>query len=464
MDIPSNILKEVKGGFGKPNAYEKEGVDAYIEELMLQVEDAKSAVEFKQKELADALKRIKELEESRLLDGDHNDTINNLTDKLKKNESELSAARESYTVMENRALSAERELLKANDKIVILTEECNKYNEALAQCRTHNPDFQVAPGSSQELFTLKQTVAELETENERLKMEAESIKDTDSESAEAKAKELEAELAKKEELLSERDQQLEDRNTQLAVKTNELIAALADINKLKSEIDNSHSAEDYTKLTQENQQLQETIVQQEKYISDMTAELEDAHTQIKKLEANGSSSSGVKLDVSDLFAEAQKNANMFLNAAKEKADTLTAQAEEDTRKMKEDAEQQASEVKEAALAEAARIKEESEKNAAEQKRASEMQAEEMVENTKNRIESMRLAAAEILNQLAAEVSKSAEQCVSESEEFFTDALFDDHDNDHDNDNENEESFDTTDINEEIPVEVSVESEDDFLEE
>ena len=138
MEIPENILKEIKLSFTTKTAYEKDSVDAYIQELFMQIEDAKRATDFKQKELSEYKKKVKELEEARLLEGSPSDQLDELIAERDAAKNALIGAREQLSDMEDK-------LQEANEKILELTEECEKYDEALAK---YQADADAAAGQA----------------------------------------------------------------------------------------------------------------------------------------------------------------------------------------------------------------------------------------------------------------------------------------------------------------------------
>ncbi len=132
MEIPENVLKEIKLSFTTKTAYEKEGVDAYIQELFMQINDAKRAAEFKQKELNECKKMLKQHEESRMLEGGSNDMYDDLI-------AERDAAKNALIGVREQLSDTEDKLQEANEKILALTEECEKYDEALAKLQAGKP-------------------------------------------------------------------------------------------------------------------------------------------------------------------------------------------------------------------------------------------------------------------------------------------------------------------------------------
>ena len=126
MEIPEGILKEIKLSFTTKTAYEKDSVDAYINELFMQIEDAKRAAEHHKKELSEAKKKLLEHEEASLLEGGQADAYESII-------AERDEANNALKSVKKELANAEDKLCHANDKIVELTQECEKYDEALAK-------------------------------------------------------------------------------------------------------------------------------------------------------------------------------------------------------------------------------------------------------------------------------------------------------------------------------------------
>ena len=126
MEIPEGILKEIKLSFTTKTAYEKESVDAYINELFMQIEDAKRAAEHHKKELSEVKKKLREHEEASLLEGGQTAAYENLI-------AERDDANNALKSVRKELADTEEKLQRANEKIVDLTQECEKYDEALAK-------------------------------------------------------------------------------------------------------------------------------------------------------------------------------------------------------------------------------------------------------------------------------------------------------------------------------------------
>ena len=126
MEIPEGILKEIKLSFSTKMAYEKDSVDAYIKELFMQIEDAKRASEHHKKELSEAKKQLRQREEAALLEGGQEAAFENLL-------SERDAANNALIGVREQLADTEDKLRIANDKIVELTQECEKYDEAFVK-------------------------------------------------------------------------------------------------------------------------------------------------------------------------------------------------------------------------------------------------------------------------------------------------------------------------------------------
>ena len=129
MEIPENVLKEIKLSFTTKTAYEKDGVDAYIQELFMQIEDARRATEFKQKELNECKKKLREREEIGMLEGGAVDAYENII-------AERDAANNALIGVREQLADTEDKLQQANEKIEELTEECEKYDAALVDLQT----------------------------------------------------------------------------------------------------------------------------------------------------------------------------------------------------------------------------------------------------------------------------------------------------------------------------------------
>ena len=126
MEIPEGILKEIKLSFTTKTAYEKESVDAYINELFMQIEDAKCAAEHHKKELSEVKKKLREHEEASLLEDGQTAAYENLI-------AERDDANNALKSVRKELADTEEKLQRANEKIVDLTQECEKYDEALAK-------------------------------------------------------------------------------------------------------------------------------------------------------------------------------------------------------------------------------------------------------------------------------------------------------------------------------------------
>ena len=129
MEIPEGILKEIKLSFTTKTAYEKDSVDAYIKELFIQIEDARRAAEHHKKELGEAKKKLREREEASLLEGGQEAAFENLI-------AERDAANNALIGVREQLADTEDKLRNANDKIVELTQECEKYDEAFVKMQT----------------------------------------------------------------------------------------------------------------------------------------------------------------------------------------------------------------------------------------------------------------------------------------------------------------------------------------
>ena len=469
MEVPSNILKEVKVGLGK-TAFEKESVNVFIEELSMQIEDAKSRAEFAEKQLAETKRTLQELEEKKALEGISEDTVNQLR-------KELTVAKENASSAEARAMQAEQKYQQAQEKVISLTEECEKYNLYLAGATKE----EIADKGN---FSIKQTMAEMEAENERLREALAQKSDSfDASFFKTESKELERlrkELEEKNIIIKEHDESLAESAVQLTSKTNEVIALQAENERLRDELEaaaqnssDTSSDEDteylkglvskqaelletlksnyaesqkaYEEMESKATELEAKVKEQDTSLQDKTEvisglnhKVEELEQTIQELKLNGTISNDIELDVSDLYAEAQQTAKQWLKSAKDKAAILTANAEQKAKEMAEEAEKHKESVLSAATEEAERIHSKAEQEADVLLR----DAGQYMHHLNHVMDEVRNTIAEKLREAAGFAEESAGRFNSASETFFAGMKkTSDEDIEDTEDTEAEESFD-----------------------
>lgn len=433
MEVPTT-LKEIKLSFSSKVAYEKEGVDALVQEMQLQIDDAKSLAESKQRENSELKMEIKKLEEAKALEGGSEDIIRNLQDKLKK-------TKEEGEGFQAEARDLQEKLERAEKKIDELTEECEKYNNLLSG---HNNT------AGSDSFNFKQVVHEMEAENVRLREELDHFKNLPGTEDYKKAQQKNAPIDS--DVIAEKDKIIEQ-------KENELSAVVAELESLKQRFSETSEetsetlrtelgekqaeistlSEQVETLTSENLRLNEQIVtialekqEQEnqakektqeleaenedlkEQLKDTASKLENANNKILDMEHSGTSSSGIDLDVGDLFEAARQNANQFLNSAKAKADALIEETERTTADKLAEAESTSTQIKENAEAEAAQIK----KNAEAEAEKLLCKAKNHMTELDNMMESVRSSIAEKLNEISGIASEHADNYLNAPEKFF----------------------------------------------
>ena len=289
MEIPENTLKEIKLSFTTKTAYEKEGVDAYIEELFMQINDAKRALDFKQKELNQCKKELKAREEARMLEGSPEDLYDDLV-------AERDAANHALAGVREQLTDTEDKLREANERIDELTKELER-----------NTASEISEEYAAEVKALKAQLAEQETKLDE---------------AEQKIVDLTEECEKYDEALAKLQ----------AEGSVKIVQDTPDKEKVRAALQNAKNQIDM---------LTKAKTETEARLEDAYRELETVKAQLTRQPADAKPAPDPMID---LFTETQT----FLNAAREKATALISDAQQQAARILQDAKEEAQKIRNAA--------------------------------------------------------------------------------------------------------------------
>ena len=361
-EIPEGILKK-GGAFGK--SYEAQSVEAYITELQLEIADAqdrakKNLEKYNQakKELDEANKRIAMLEN---LTGDSPnkesasvEDSGEQTDHQKIEDLEKTIVRKDLEIHE-RTLEA-KELRKRveklekphnadidilNHQIESLKQQLEESNEALSEANDmlESKQLEISELQSQHNVTsddpaLQERIAGLLKRNEMLEKQAAAFQ--------TEAIALRQALDDTSGMGNKGFQELQNKFEAICKERDALLAEQQrlseEILSLKNQLDAaSHTVSKLTSSMADYEQMQNRL-------EDAEMSLKNAQQQIDALKNENADSSDIEVDMTEIYAEAQRSASQIINAAKKTAEKLKKETDTRSTLKLQEAEAQATEI------------------------------------------------------------------------------------------------------------------------
>lgn len=361
-EIPEGILKK-GGAFGK--SYEAQSVEAYITELQLEIADAQDRAKrnlekynHTKKELDEANKKIAMLE-----------NLAGSTPHTESNPAENSGEQSDSQKIEDLEKTIVRKDLEIREKNLEV-KELRKRVEKLE--KPNNADIDIL---NNQIESLKQQLEEsneaLSEANDILERKQQEISDLQSQnSAPLEDQDLQDKIAG----LLQRNEMLEKQAAAFQTEATALRQALADASGIENtefqELQNKFAdiCKERDALLAEQQSLSEEILslknqldaasdtigslkssmadyeQTQKRLEETETRLKNAQQQIDELKTGNVDSADIEVDMTEIYAEAQRSASQIVNAAKKTAEKLKKETDTRSALKIQEAEAQAAEI------------------------------------------------------------------------------------------------------------------------